>query len=97
DLLEPTPLDALGAARFVDDPGTADTGNGDAPLVDMGAYEYQPSSCPGDLDGDGDTDQSDLGLLLAVYEINDGGDLDGDGDTDQADLSILLADYECGI
>ncbi|MCK4871837.1 MAG: hypothetical protein KAS72_03835 [Phycisphaerales bacterium] len=52
--------------------------------------------CLGDLDGDGDTDQSDLGLLLASYEIDGGGDLDGDGDTDQSDLGILLADYGCG-
>ena len=31
---------------------------------------------PGDLDGDLDTDQSDLGLLLAAYEVDGGGDLD---------------------
>ncbi len=52
--------------------------------------------CTGDLDGDGDTDQADLGVLLASYLTNDGGDLDGDGDTDQADLGVLLADYGCG-
>ncbi len=51
---------------------------------------------PGDLDGDGDVDQSDLGLLLLSYEIDDGGDLDGDGDTDQADLGILLVNYGLG-
>ncbi len=52
--------------------------------------------CIGDLDGDGDTDQSDLGILLAAYEFDDGGDLDGDSDTDQSDLGLLLADWECG-
>jgi len=52
--------------------------------------------CPGDVDGDGDTDQSDLGLLLAAFGVDDGGDLDGDGDTDQGDLGILLADWGCG-
>jgi predicted outer membrane repeat protein len=51
-------------------------------------------SCPGDINGDGARDQSDLGLLLASYEINDGGDLDGDGFTDQADLGLFLAFYE---
>ena len=30
--------------RFVDDPDTADTGIGSAPIIDMGAYEFQ--SCP---------------------------------------------------
>ncbi len=65
-------------------------------------YGYQSfiirlsTPCPGDLDGDGDTDQADLGVLLAAYGVNADGDLDGDGDTDQADLGVLLADYNCG-
>ncbi|MCK4871136.1 MAG: hypothetical protein KAS72_00255 [Phycisphaerales bacterium] len=46
-----------------------------------------------DLDGDGDVDQADLGILLASYGINGDGDIDGDGDTDQADLGILLSQY----
>ena len=54
--------------------------------------------CPGDLDGDGDVDQSDLGIMLADYGCTDGpgncpGDIDGDGDTDQSDLGVLLANY----
>ncbi len=48
---------------------------------------------PGDLDGDGDVDQADLGILLSCYGTSDCGDLDGDGDTDQADLGQLLANY----
>jgi parallel beta-helix repeat protein len=98
DTAEPVPIDLKGNPRFVDDPDTVDTGNPGAPgpLVDMGAYEYQAVVvCPGDLDGDGDTDQSDLGILLGSYGIDGGGDLDGDGDTDQSDLGILLADYGC--
>ncbi len=50
-------------------------------------------NCAGDLDGDCDVDQADLGILLACYGVSDCGDLDGDGDTDQADLGILLANY----
>jgi len=57
--------------------------------------------CSGDLDGDGDTDQADLGILLADWDCDDpvngcAGDLDRDDDTDQADLGILLADWGCG-
>ena len=60
--------------------------------------DYDPTTvlilqCPGDLDGDGDIDQSDLGILLSAYLINGDGDIDGDGDTDQSDLGILLANY----
>ncbi|MFG0253181.1 MAG: hypothetical protein ACF8NJ_09940, partial [Phycisphaerales bacterium JB038] len=54
------------------------------------------NSTPGDIDGDGDVDQSDLGLLLLAFGIDDGGDLDHDGDTDQADLGILLINYGLG-
>jgi hypothetical protein len=53
------------------------------------------AACVGDLDGDCDTDQSDLGILLSSYLISAGGDLDADGDTDQSDLGILLANYGC--
>ncbi len=65
-------------------------------LARLAGWEGGPSDCPGDLDADDDTDQADLGLLLAAYGETAAGDLDGDGDTDQADLGILLADYGCG-
>jgi hypothetical protein len=54
--------------------------------------------CPGDLDGDGDIDLTDLSMLLAHYGMTSGasyadGDLDGDGDVDLDDLAALLAVY----
>jgi len=68
---------------------------------DLGRATVEISSgeCVGDLDGDGRTDQADLGILLADWGCTGGdcpGDLDGDGATDQADLGILLADWGCG-
>jgi len=56
--------------------------------------------CPGDLDGDGQTGQSDLGILLSDWGCTGGnciGDLDGDGQTGQSDLGILLSDWGCGM
>lgn len=51
--------------------------------------------CPGDLDGDGDIDLSDLSQLLANFGSTDAtyeqGDIDGDGDVDLSDLALLLA------
>jgi hypothetical protein len=67
------------------------------PLGVMVCFYVDTPGCVGDLDGDGDTDEGDLAILLADWWADTGaGDLDGDGDTDEADLSILLADWGCG-
>lgn len=51
----------------------------------------------GDVDCDGVTNESDLGILLAnwsqVVPTNMQGDLDGDGFVGESDLGILLADW----
>ena len=39
--------DLDGNTRKVDDPNTTDTGSGTAPIVDMGAYEFQPPPARG--------------------------------------------------
>jgi hypothetical protein len=39
DTAEPIPIDLAGNQRFVDHADVPDTGNGTAPIVDMGAYE----------------------------------------------------------
>jgi hypothetical protein len=80
---------AILGARDDDDNGDA---SGSAYLFDAA-----PAGCEADLDGDGDTDLADLGILLASYLLDGGGDLDGDGDTDLADLGVLLAEYGCGV
>jgi hypothetical protein len=57
--------------------------------------------CPGDINGDGKTDQSDLGILLGNFGENvppgTDGDLNNDGVVGQPDLGILLADFGCGV
>ncbi len=50
----------------------------------------------GDVDGDGDVDGADLGVLLGAWGPADAGaaaDLDRDGDIDGADLGLLLGDW----
>lgn len=54
--------------------------------------------CPGDVDGDGDVDLTDLASLLANFGVasgaaRDDGDLDGDGDVDLTDLASLLGNF----
>jgi predicted outer membrane repeat protein len=89
------PFDLAMNERFEEDPATPDTGLGFAPIIDIGAYEYQTGHgpCEGDLNGDRQVDLTDLATLLAVYGIDDGGDLNCDGITDLTDLSTLLAVY----
>ncbi len=91
----------------VDGPGLPDFGtwytidvndNGQTRVAGYGGYIISSGGAdiPGDLDGDGDVDQADLGQLLSCYGVSDCGDIDGDGDTDQADLGALLANYGAG-
>jgi hypothetical protein len=58
------------------------------------------TAVPGDLDGDGDVDLTDLGALLSIYGDCDGdpgydplADLDGSGCIDLPDLAVLLTNY----
>lgn len=85
--------DLDGNPRFVDVPGTPDTGNGTPPLVDLGAYERQ-ADCVEDLDGSGAADFGDIVEILAAWgdcppECPE--DLDGSGAVDFGDVLAVLA------
>ncbi len=72
--------DLAGDPRFVDDPDVPDTGSGTPPIVDMGAYEYDPL---GDYDGDGILNKDDN---CPGVPNPDQADTDGDGWGDACDL-----------
>jgi len=63
---------------------------------DLALFEdILPPACPGDFNGDGSVDSTDLAVLLAAWGA-EGGDLNGDGTTDSTDLAVLLAAWgEC--
>ncbi|MFO0894143.1 MAG: dockerin type I repeat-containing protein [Phycisphaerales bacterium] len=65
---------------------------GDSQYVDGILFAAPPrvAPCMGDLDGSGDVNGADLGLLLASWN-GAAADLDGDGVVNGADLGILLA------
>lgn len=57
-----------------------------------------PPACPGDVNGDGLVNLTDLSTLLANFGVAGGaslstGDLDSDGDVDLSDLAALLASF----
>jgi hypothetical protein len=99
-------IDVNDDGDFLDDNETIlyAKGNGSDVFVDYArSLDYAlPPVCPGDVDGDGDTDQSDLGGLLAAWCTHEGdpdwnpdADLDGDGHVGQGDLGTLLANWNC--
>ncbi|MHC4427504.1 MAG: hypothetical protein ACYS0D_02740 [Planctomycetota bacterium] len=91
---EGTTTDLDGNPRFVDDPDTVDTGYGDAPVVDMGAYEFQ-ILCPWDLNGNGFVWILDFLLLLFSWGPCDGcpADFDGKDSVDVMDFLDMLCHF----
>lgn len=61
-------------------------------------FTISPIPCTGDVDGDGDTDLTDLASLLTNFGCSNApceGDLDESGTTDLSDLAILLGNFGC--
>jgi hypothetical protein len=77
--------------------------NGDGALDQLDLDFYTPP-IPGDADGDGDVDMSDLGIVLASYDLFLGdpfydprADFNGDDAVNIEDLGILLANFGYGV
>jgi hypothetical protein len=89
--------DLDGGPRFVDDPDTADTGNGTAPIVDIGPYEYAGAPCdPCDANCDGQINSLDIEPFIDVL-LNGAtgcdactGDVDGDGAVTSLDIELFV-------
>jgi hypothetical protein len=88
--------DLAGQPRFVDDPETPDSGSGQPPVVDMGAYEFQ-LSCPCDCENppDGSVDVDDFLALIAQWGGPGTCDCEDppDGAVDVDDFLALLANW----
>ncbi len=86
--------DLDGNPRFIDDPVTKDTGLGDPPIVDMGAYEYQALiACPWDLDKSGSVGTGDLLELFTQWGTAGSADFDESGEVGTGDLLVLFVNW----
>ena len=69
-------------------------------FIDLGGNTISDlcsTGCAADLNGDGQVDAEDLGLLLVQWGVSGNADLDGDGIVDSADLGLLLSAWGgCG-
>lgn len=58
-----------------------------------------PGGCPGDANGDGETNAADLSVLLSQFgqnvAVGSGADFNADGVVNSADLSVLLGSFGC--
>ncbi len=94
--------DLGGTPRLQDDPNTPDCAQspdtcGAAPVVDLGAFEFEPPPVPwpcGDVDGSGVVNVIDL-LAVLNFGPCDGcpADLNGDGDVNVSDLLQVLGTW----
>ncbi len=92
-------LDLDGLPRFFDDPATADTGVGPAPIVDMGVYEYGSSlpSCVVDINNDGNVDVLDFFAFIVAFNSGDPlADLDASGTIDVLDFFTFITLFSAG-
>jgi hypothetical protein len=78
------PLDLDGAPRRTDDRDVTDTGLGTPPIVDIGAYEFQP-----DCNGNGVPDYLDIAQGTSQ-------DMDGDGVPDECEPKLTLVPGQGG-
>ena len=97
------PWEFLHKARFGQPgspmPSWLGNGGNNQGVADIGKYvqlNFPTQPCAGDLDGDFDTDLTDLALLLADFDCTGvcAGDVNDDGTTDLTDLAILLANFD---
>lgn len=97
DTGEKMPLDLDLNPRRLDDSGTDDTGNGSGALVDIGAYEFQGTTCVGDYDGNTIVDIRDVLAFLNAWNAGESAaDIDGNGTVDTRDVIAFLNAWTIG-
>ncbi len=91
DTTEPVPFDAGGNPRFADDPAIPGSS------VDIGAYEFQGTSCLADVNRDGMLSPTDFSAWVGAFNTNAPEcDQNGDGMCTPTDFSAWVGNFNAG-
>lgn len=99
NITEQMSCDFDGHPRFLDDPGTTDTGTGTSPIIDMGADEFPYL---GDIDFSGFVNLIDFAIFAQYWQQGNcdwcgGANLTDDRKVDYDDLIIFLDGWLAGV
>jgi hypothetical protein len=91
DTTEPIPFDADGNPRIADDVGTPGS------AVDIGAYEFQGTSCLADVNNDGMVSPTDFTAWINAYNnLRPEADQNRDGIVSPTDFTAWIANFNAG-
>lgn len=98
DQSEALSLDFAFNERQINDPDTTDTGNGTAPIVDIGAFEFQiDTACAADFNTDGQLNFFDVAGFIGAFNAQDpAADITGDGLYNFFDVAGFIALFNAG-
>jgi len=90
--------DVVGNLREpLDDSGIINRGVGLTDYLDIGALEFQGTSCPADVNNDGSLTQTDFTAWIAAYNSGSSrADQNRDGIIDQGDFTAWINNYTTG-
>jgi hypothetical protein len=95
-LTEDRPMELFDAVLYSDLDGDGEF----EPLISQAYQSASGEPCPGDLNGDGVINFSDLNAVLTCFGVSGapclGSDVDNDGQVDFADLNIILSNFGTG-
>ncbi len=97
NILSRRDLDLDRLPRSKNDPGMPDAAYGFSDFIDLGAYEFQGTTCAPDVNNDGSVDQRDFTAWIAAYNaMSKRADQNFDGSVTPTDYTAWIAAYFVG-
>jgi hypothetical protein len=90
-------MDLNGQERFLDDAGMPDSGSGTGPLIDLGAFEFQGTTCYANCDGSTTPPQLNVSDYVCFLNRFMQGDPLANCDGSSQEPRLTVADFSCFI